>query len=185
MSLVSPPLCSSLGLRATVRRLLCSPSENCHLPLVAPSVLSKLSSLLTCGALCHRQAAQPLPSRTPSQLHLSYAWALFPLMEGRELGNHHCGTLSRHLHSDSETHFYLFTVNSYSCSQQFLGTSLSGCLVLASPLGFQDNLPRNCLSALPVLPLPSLSRNHLGLSSRTEQVQDPGFCFSPGQYSSR
>lgn len=111
------------------------------------------------------QAAQPLPSRTPSQLHLSYAWALFLLMEGRELGNHHCGTLSRHLHSDSETHFYLFTVNSYSCSQQFLGTSLSGCLVLASPLGFQDNLPRNCLSALPVLPLPFLSRNHLGLSS--------------------
>lgn len=42
------------------------PSENWHLPLVAPSVLSKLSSLLTCGALCHRQhspcPAEPHPS---------------------------------------------------------------------------------------------------------------------------
>lgn len=29
-----------------------------------------------------------------------------------------------------------------------LGTSVNGCLMLASPLGFQDKLPRNCLTLL-------------------------------------
>jgi len=47
-------------------------------------------------------------------LHLSSAWAsLFPLVEGRPLRDHQYGALLRHFHSDSETHFYLFTVNSY------------------------------------------------------------------------
>ncbi|CAI9154503.1 unnamed protein product [Rangifer tarandus platyrhynchus] len=55
--------------------------------------------------------------------------------------------------------------------------------LLASSLGFQDRLPRNCLSLFPVLPIPLLSGNHFGLSSGTEQVQDPRFCFSAGQYS--
>lgn len=54
--------------------------------------------------------------------------------------------------------------------------------MLASPLGFQDKLPRNCLSLLPV-PLFPFRLDNFGLSSETEQVQDPGFCFSPGQYS--
>lgn len=96
------------------------------------------------------QTAQPL-SRTPPDpkpCFISVLHGLFLCVEGRQLRGHHCGTLFRHLLSDSETHFYLFTVNSYRCSQQFLGTSVNGCLVLASPLGFQDKLPRNCLTLL-------------------------------------
>ena len=181
------------GLRATVPRLLCSPSKNFHLPFVAPLTFAPStqqvflqqmisSSLLTCGAPCHSTAlAQLNPIPASSQFCMGFALPT----RGREAAQGPpVGALLRHFHSDSEAHSYLFTVNSYRCSQQFLGASLSRCLILASPLGFQDKLPRNCLSLFPVLPRPLLSRNHFGLSSGTEQVQDPGFCFSPGQYSS-
>ena len=83
-----------------------------------PSVLSKFSCnkrliLLTCGAPL-LQTAQLLPNWISPLLHLSSAWAsFFPLMEGRPLRDHQYGALLRHFHSDSETHFYLFTVNSY------------------------------------------------------------------------
>ena len=42
--------------------------------------------------------------------------------------------------------------------------------LLASSLGFQDRLPRNCLSLFPVLPVPLLSRNHFGLWAGTRPM---------------
>lgn len=118
---LSPPFCSSLGPGPLCIRFSAFHQRTSTFLLwpssVLPPVLSKVSSDLR-GAL--PQTAQAMPSCTPPLFHLSSAWAPFPLMEGRQLGDHQCGALLRHLHSDSETHFYLFTVNSYRCSQQFL-----------------------------------------------------------------
>lgn len=121
-------------------------------PVMVPSVSSNVSCkklvLLTWGP-CHRQGPCPEAAVSLIPFHLGSVWA-FP-MHGREAAQGPpLWNLLRHL-SDSETHFYLFTVNSYRCSQQ-LRHFCQWCLLLASPLGFQDRLPRNCLSLPPVLP---------------------------------
>lgn len=139
----------------------------------------RTSTFLLWGSL--PQTHSPCPADPPPCLISVVYGLLFLLLEGRPLRDHQCGTLLRLLHSDSETHFYLFTVNSYTRSQQFPGTALSGCVMLASPLGFQDKLPRSCLSLLPALP--SSSPFCLEITLVYHQVQDPGFCFSLGKYS--
>lgn len=175
----------------TVHWLLCSPLRTFHLswspqlPQISSNVsCKKLLVLLLTWGFSATDSSQPLlrtSGKIPNPFHLGSVW-VFPMHGREELRDHHCGTFLRHL-SDSETHFYLFTVNSYRRSQQS-GHVYQQCLLLASPLGFQDRLPRNCLSLPPVLPCPVPSvQIHFGLSLGTVQVQDLDFCFSPGQYS--
>lgn len=93
------------------------------------------SSLLTRGASATWQHG-PCPAELPFLLHLSSAWAsLVPLMGRRQLRDPHGGTLLRHLHSDSETHFYLFTVNAYRCSQQPQALLAASCWLLTRVSG--------------------------------------------------
>lgn len=143
-----------------------------------------MRSLLTRGAPCctrHTLArTQPDPIPTSSQFCVGSSHPGREAAQGPPLWD-----LLRHLHSDSETHFYLFTVNSGTWQLAVSGRLRQWCLLLASPLEFQDKLPRNCLR-LPPVPskppaLPSVC-TPFGLLSGTEQVQDPGFCCSPGRH---
>lgn len=159
----SRPLCFSVPVEEF------PPSSCAKLPMSSILLSARfspmiISSVLTCGAFYHRQQGP-----CSAELHFCFISVLhglhFPFVEGRQLRGPPLWGPLRCLHSNSETHFYLFTVNSYRCSQQFRAR-LS--LPLASPLGFQDKLPRNCLNLLPGL---SLFRLEITLVYRQELIR--------------
>lgn len=123
-SVPSPfPASQSPWTLGTVHCLLCSLLKTFHLswslqlPRVSSSVsCKKLVLLLTWGSL--PQTAQPLPRSSRIPTPISSRFCMGFSMHGREAAQGpSLWNLLRHL-SNSETHFYLFTVNSYRCSQQ-------------------------------------------------------------------